>query len=128
VRHTGSSFSFVRFPVFALVSCIRQQSDIARAFDCLSQHALMYGAVARYSPRQNLASFRDKIPQEPGVFEINNVYLFNAETADAAPAHAASAATLRGTTTVEIIIAVVTPSSVFIVCRHNYLLKTVNGE
>jgi hypothetical protein len=126
VRHNGSSFSLIRSST--LVSCIRQQSDIARAFDSLSQHALMYSAVARYSPGQNLASFRDEISQESRVFEINNVYLFNTETADAAPAHAASAATLRGSATVEIIIAVVAPSSVFIVCRHSYLLKTMNRE
>src|SRR4030095_2512933 len=102
---------------------IRQQRDIARALDCLGEHALMYGTVARYSPGQNLAAFRDEISQKPGIFEINNVHLFNAETADAAPAHAASATTtLRRTTAVEIIIAVVTPPSVFVACRHSYLL------
>ena len=83
----------------------------------------MYGAVARYPPGENLAAFRDEVSQEPGVFEINDVYLLNEETADAAAAHAASATTLRGPAAVEIIIAVVTPSSVFVICRHSYLLK-----
>jgi hypothetical protein len=85
----------------------------------------MNGTVAGDAPGQNLAAFRDEISQKPGVFEINDVYLFNAETADAAAAKAPAraATTLRRTTAIVIIVAVVTPPSVFIVCRHSYLLK-----
>src|SRR6266542_5260263 len=114
MRHLGSSF-LIRFPNSTLVSRIRQQRDIARAFDCLGKHALMNGAVARNPPGQNLAAFRDEVSQESGVLEINDVYLFNTETADAAPANAAAAATLRRTTSIEIIIAVVAAPSVFII-------------
>src|SRR5882724_7780142 len=121
MRHLGSSF--LPFPISTLVSRIRQQRDIARALDCLGQHPLVNGAVPRNPPGQNLSTFRDKVSQKPGVFEVNNVYLFNTETADSAPAHAATAAALRGTTSVEIIIAVVAASPVFIICRHSYLLK-----
>jgi hypothetical protein len=108
--------------VSTLVGRIRQQRDIASAFDCLGQHSLMYGAVARYSPRENFAALRNKVPQKPGIFEVNDIYLFNAEAANAAPAHAASTATLGGTTPIEIIIVVVVASSaVFVICRHSYL-------
>jgi hypothetical protein len=114
--------------VSILVGCVRQERDIASAFDCLGQHSLMYGAVARYSPRENLAAFRNKVSEKPGIFEINDIYFFNAETANAAAAHAASTATLRGTATIEIVIViVVAPSAVFVICRHSYLL-TVNRE
>jgi hypothetical protein len=108
--------------VATLVGCIRQERDIAGAFDCLSQHSLMYGAVARYSPRENLASFRNKVAEEPGIFEVDDIYFFNAETANAAASHAASTATLRRTAAIEIIIViVVAPSAVFVICRHSYL-------
>jgi hypothetical protein len=117
VRHIESSFSIP----FDLVSRVRQQRDIARAFDCLGKHALMYGAVSGNTPGQNLAAFRDKISQEPGVFEINDVYLLNAETADsaAAKAPATPTTTWRGTASIKVIVsAVVTPTaiSVFIIC------------
>jgi hypothetical protein len=94
----------------------------------------MNGTIAGDAPGQNLAAFGNEISQEPGIFEVKNIYLFNAETADAAPAKAAAraATTLRRTTAIEIIVVVVTPPSVFIVCRHSHLVKQlivkVNGE
>jgi hypothetical protein len=103
-------------PFSTLVSRVRQQRDIARALDCLGKHALMNGAIAGNPPGQNLAAFRDKVSQEPGVLEINNVYLLNAEAADSAPANAAATATLGRTTAIKIIIAIVTAPSVFIIC------------
>jgi hypothetical protein len=87
----------------------------------------MYGAVTRYSTRQNLAALRNKVSQEAGIFEIKNVYLFNTETADATTAKTATrpAATLTRTTAVKIIIAiVVSPPSVFVICRQSYLLNS----
>jgi hypothetical protein len=88
--------SLVSVPSLTLVSRIWQQRDIARAFDCLGQHALMNGAVARNTTGQNLASFRDKVSQESGIFEINDVYLLDAKPADPAPAKAAPATSARG--------------------------------
>jgi hypothetical protein len=103
-----------------LVSRIRQQRYIARAFDCFGKHALVYSAVAGNPPGQNLAAFRDKISQKAVVFEIDDVYLLNAETADAAAAKAATPTTSgRRTAAIKIIVsAIVTPASVsiFIVC------------
>jgi hypothetical protein len=111
-------------PFSTSVSRIRQQRDISGALDCFGKHALMNGAVAGNTPGQNLAAFRDKVSQEPGIFKINDIYLLDAETADSAPANAATTATLRRATAVKIIIAIVTPPSIFIICRHSYLLNS----
>src|SRR2546423_522706 len=103
----------------SLVSGIRQQCDISRPLYCFGKHALMDGAVARNATRQNLATLRNKVPQKPGILEINDVHLLDAEAAYSAttkPASSATASALRRTTPVEIIVAVVAPPSIFIIC------------
>jgi hypothetical protein len=139
VRHVGNSFfdyvvqTFLSvtspgrneqagMPVLLrLIGRIGQQRYIARAFNCLGKHALMNGAVSGNPPGQNFAAFRDKIPQEPDIFEIDDVYLLNTEAADSSPAKtAAPTAPGRRPASIKIVVpaAVVTPASVsvLIVC------------
>jgi hypothetical protein len=99
-----------------LVRCIRQQSDISRALDRLGQHTLVDSTIARNATGQNLAALRNKVPEKPGVFEVNDIYLLDAKPADSSPAKAAPGTTapaLGRTTSIEIVVsAVVTPASV----------------
>src|SRR5580765_6987806 len=120
MRHLGSSF-LIPFPVATLVSRVGQQRDIARAFDCLGQHALMDCAIAGNSPGQNLAALGDEISQKTCVLEIDDIHLLNAETADTTPAHPAATAPLLGPAAIVVIVAVVVvaASSVFVICRHS---------
>jgi hypothetical protein len=115
MRHSGSS----PFSVSSLlVRCVREQSNVSRALDRFGQHTLVDSTIAGNAPRQNLATLWNKVSEEPGVLEINNVYLLNAEAADAASTKTATRAAtsaLGRTTTVKIIIsAVVTAASVSI--------------
>jgi hypothetical protein len=116
------------FPFDRLVSRIRQQRNVACALDCLGKHALMNGAVARNTTGQNLAAFRDKVSQEPDIFEVNDVYLLDAKSTDSAPAKSAAATTARARTApVKIIVTTIVVTwasisvSVFIICGHSYL-------
>jgi len=83
----------------------------------------MNRAIAGNTTGQNLAALRDKVSQEPDVFEINDVYLLDAKSTDSAPAKSAAAATAGArTATVKIIVPAVVVTrasisvSVFIVC------------
>jgi hypothetical protein len=115
VRHPDNSFSLTLFGPSS-VCCIRQQSYVSRALDRLGQHTLVDSTVARNAPGQNLAALRNKVSQKPGILEINDVYLLNAEAADSPPTKAATGTTapaLGRTTTIKIIVsAVVAPASV----------------
>jgi hypothetical protein len=102
-----------------LIRGVRQQRNVARALDCLGKHSLMYGAVPRNSSRQNLATLRNIVPQEPDILKIDDVYFLDAKATDSPATHTSPATTLRRTAPVEIIIAataIVTASSIFIIC------------
>ena len=71
------------------ISRVRQQGDVARALDRFRQHALVRGAHAGDTPWQDLAAFRDIRLQEPHIFEVDQVDLFDAEAANLSPLQAA---------------------------------------
>ncbi len=64
-----------------LLSSIRQQRDMARAFDSLCQLALMARARAGHTAGQDLPALRHILSQFPGVFVIDVRNLVHTERA-----------------------------------------------
>src|SRR5438876_39013 len=68
--------------IIALLRGEREQGDFAGALDGVRQDALVRGARARGTARQDLAAFRDELPQPGRVLVIDVLDFFHAEVTD----------------------------------------------
>src|SRR5215217_2324172 len=93
--------------VLPLVGRIRKQGDVAGTLDCFRQHALVRCAATGDSSRQDLASFRQVVLQQPHVLKINKVYFVDAETTNAPAVHTATTAAAAHWPSIAIIITIV---------------------
>jgi hypothetical protein len=99
---------------FFLIGGIRQQGDVACAFDGLSQHALVNGTIPGNSTGQNLAALGHVVRQQPQVLEVNDVDLLDAEAANAATVHAA-ATSARTPAAITIVVAVIAALAIIVI-------------
>jgi hypothetical protein len=63
-------------------SCERKQRDVARALDRFAEPALMTGADAGHTARQNLAAFLHELRQDVGTLVVDEVHLLDTKLAD----------------------------------------------
>lgn len=63
----------------------RKNGDIARPFKGYRHLPLMFGTVARDPSRNDLSTFRNKIPEDLRVLVVNVQLLIRAESADLPP-------------------------------------------
>jgi hypothetical protein len=86
VRSTsGLSCGLHRFShdtIFVEIAFVREQGDMAGAFDGASQGALMTGAGAGLSPWPDLAAFENEAAKHLGVFIIDFQSFFRTELAN----------------------------------------------
>src|SRR6266446_3100492 len=101
-----------------LIRRVRQESNIARALDCLCQHPLMCGAGARDSARKNLPALGNVRLQELHILKVDQIDFIDAEAARLAPLHAAASPS-HGTAG-SLVLALETKIAIFVICRHKY--------
>src|ERR1041385_6275421 len=77
-----------------LLRHVRDEGDLARAFDCRLQLALVLGAGAGNAPRQNLAALGHERPDQLHILVVDVVDLVRAELADLAAAEQCAALSL----------------------------------
>jgi len=92
-----------------LVSCIRQQRNLAGALDGCGKRALMFGAGASHAAGQNFCALGNILVEAHNVFVVNMLYFVNTKRANFAAATA-----LWGPAVASIVV------TTFI--RHNFVL------
>src|SRR5215510_13476544 len=102
-----------------LIRRVGQQRDVARALDSFSQHALVRGARARDSPRQNFAALGNVALQQLHIFEVDQINFLDAEAANLSALHAPHPPTSHRAGAVILFESKV---SIFVVSRHNLSL------